>query len=68
MWKLYIIITYPGKNYLVQLFFKEILHYILFLIDVIINCISIYAKSFKYLSIQTINSTFIIQYFTALNS
>jgi hypothetical protein len=35
---------------------------ILFLIDVIINCISIYAKSFKNLSIQTINSTFIILY------
>ena len=28
----------------------------------IINCISIYAKSFKNLSIQTINSTFIILY------
>jgi hypothetical protein len=29
--------------------------------------VSIHPKSFKYLSIQTINSTFIIQYFTALN-
>ena len=49
-----------------QLFVKEIIHYlisvILFVIDVKINCISIYAKSFKNLSIQIINSTFIILY------
>jgi hypothetical protein len=46
MWKLYTSIIYPLKNYLVQLFFKEILHYLKchpFLIDVIMNCISIYA-------------------------
>jgi hypothetical protein len=28
MWKLYTSIIYHGKNYLVQLFFKEILHYL----------------------------------------
>jgi hypothetical protein len=28
MWKLYTSIIYPAKNYLVQLFFKEILHYL----------------------------------------
>ena len=67
MWKLYSSIIYPAKNYLVQLFFKEILHYLkchpfFNRLDVIINCISIYAKSFKNLSIQKINSTFIILY------
>ena len=47
-----------------QLFFKEIIHYLKChpFLDVIINCISIYAISFKYLSIQTINSTSIILY------
>jgi hypothetical protein len=28
MWKLYTSIIYPGKNYLVQLFFNEIIHYL----------------------------------------
>jgi hypothetical protein len=28
MWKLYTSIIYPGKNDLVQLFFKEIIHYL----------------------------------------
>ena len=65
MWKLYTSIIYPEKNYLVQLFFKEILHYLKchpFSNRCDNNCISIYVKSFKNLSIQTINSTFIILY------
>ena len=56
MWKKITQCSYSSRKYYTTL------SVILFLIDVIINCISIYVKSFKNLSIQTINSTFIILY------